>query len=352
MRIPAELRCQPHANLLALASEVECIEDTYALICPQGCRIPVVNGVPRFVESSNYASAFGLQWNRFRRTQLDSYTGTSISRDRLTRALGGSLDVVRGKSVLEVGCGAGRFTEVLLSAGARVFACDLSEAVEANYANCGHHPDYFVCQADIRQLPASPLSFDVVLCLGVIQHTPNPEATMAALAQYVKPGGMLAIDHYSHEYPYTLSRRILRQLLLRLPVTLSERVTYTLSHVLLPLHKVLRSKKWLLGSKRRGVARLRHIMLKYLLKVSPLVDYYDSYPQVGDKLSEQWAILDTHDTLTDYYKHFRSVQEIRDCLISLGLTEIEAYPGGNGVEARARRPIEDTAYTMHAVWRA
>ncbi|MBV9453466.1 MAG: class I SAM-dependent methyltransferase, partial [Rubrobacter sp.] len=180
------------------------------MICPQDCRIPVVNGIPRFVGSSNYASAFGLQWNRFRSTQLDSYTGTTISRDRLTDALGGSLDMVRGKSVLEAGCGAGRFTEILLSAGARVFACDLSEAVEANHANCRHWPDYFICQADIMQIPVSPLSFDIVICLGVIQHTPNPEATIAALTQYVKPGGMLAIDHYSREYPYTTSRRILR----------------------------------------------------------------------------------------------------------------------------------------------
>ena len=57
---------------------------------------------------------------------------------------------MRGKNVLEVGCGAGRFTEVMLAAGARVFACDLSSAVEANYANCNSWPEYFVCQADAR----------------------------------------------------------------------------------------------------------------------------------------------------------------------------------------------------------
>ena len=349
MRIPPELRCQPHTNLLTPDKGEERVEDSHYLICPQGCRVPVVNGIPRFVDSSNYASAFGLQWNRFRRTQLDSYTGTTISRDRVRGALGGSLDVVRGKSVLEVGCGAGRFTEVLLSAGARVFACDLSEAVEANYANCGHRPDYFVCQADIMQLPALPLSFDVVLCIGVIQQTPNPEATIASLAHYVKPGGILAIDHYSREYPYTYFRRILRPLLIRLPATLSERIALTLARALLPVHKIVRSKWWLLGRNKRGVGRLRHylrierlrqILLQNLLKFSPLVDYYDSYPQLQDKHLEEMMILDTHDTLTDYYKHLRSIEEIRDCLTSLGLAEIEVYPGGNGVEARAKRPIK------------
>ena len=140
-------------------------------------------------------------------------------------------------------------------------------------------------------------------------------------------------------------------MLIRLPTTLSERVALTLARALLPLHKSLHSKRWSLGSKRRGIARVRHYLRierlrQTLLKVSPLVDYYDSYPQVGDKLLEEWAILDTHDTLTDYYKHFRTVEEIRDCLASLGLTEIEVYPGGNGVEARARRPIEESAETL------
>src|SRR5919199_188951 len=105
MRIPPELRCQPHTNLLTPDKGEERVEDSHYLICPQGCRVPVVNGIPRFVDSSNYASAFGLQWNRFRRTQLDSYTGTTISRDRLAGALGGPPDVVSGKRVVGGGLG-------------------------------------------------------------------------------------------------------------------------------------------------------------------------------------------------------------------------------------------------------
>ena len=257
MRIPPELRCLPHSNSLVPNGGGERVEDSYALVCPQGCRVPVIGGVPRFVDSKNYASAWGLQWNRFRQTQLDSHSGTTLSRDRLERTLGGSLEAVRGKSVLEAGCGAGRFTEVLLSAGARVFACDLAEAVEANYANCGHHPDYFICQADIMRLPAAPLSFDIVLCLGVVQSTPDPEATIATLAQYVKPGGTLVIDHYSHEYPYTFSRRVLRELLIRLPSPLSERAVLTLARAVLLLHRVSLANI-LLRVKMRGIGRLRH----------------------------------------------------------------------------------------------
>jgi 2-polyprenyl-3-methyl-5-hydroxy-6-metoxy-1,4-benzoquinol methylase len=93
-----------------------------------------VNSIPRFAEAG-YVQSFGLQWNEYRNTQLDSFNGTSISKNRLERLLGGPLNILKGKEILEAGCGAGLFTEVMLAAGANVFAVDLSQAVEANYAN-------------------------------------------------------------------------------------------------------------------------------------------------------------------------------------------------------------------------
>jgi 2-polyprenyl-3-methyl-5-hydroxy-6-metoxy-1,4-benzoquinol methylase len=328
VRIPPELRCLVHAEALALQggfANTNEVEHAVALACPSGCQVPVVRGIPRFVTSDDYAAAFGWQWKRFQRSQLDSYSGTTISRDRLTRCLGGSLEAVRGKTVLEAGCGAGRFTEILLDAGARVVANDLSSAVEANYANCGSAAGYFVCQADVRELPVAPRSFDVVLCLGVVQHTPDPEETIAALAGYVKPDGLLAIDHYSRDYPATWSRRVLRALLLRLPPERSHDVALGITRALLPVHRAL----W---QRRRGFGRLR----RYLARMSPVVDYYDAYPQLGPDLLAEWALLDTHDTLTDRYKHFRDPEEIRATLIALGLSNVDVGAGGNGVEARAR----------------
>jgi len=319
MQLPDELRCVEHA--LPLVKE----ED--ALVCERGCRVLIVRDIPRFVASSAYATGFGLQWNQFRKTQLDSYTHTTISRERLTQALGGKLEILKGKAVLEVGCGAGRFTEVLLAAGARVVACDLSSAVEANYANCGDQPNYFVCQADVRALPVALKSFDFVVCLGVIQHTPSPEETIAALARFICPGGMLVIDHYAPDYPTTISRRWLRSLLLRLPPATAKSLALSLSKTLLPLHKL----GW---SQKRGFWRVR----QQLQKFSPLVDYYDVYPQLGKKILADWSLLDTHDTLTDYYKHLRTVQQIEECMRSCGLVDITAYYGGNGVEARAKSP--------------
>ena len=322
MVLPPQLACPAHLETLACGTV-----NNNELLCRHGCRFPILLDIPRFVNSSTYADGFGLQWKRFQKTQLDSHTGTTISSDRLRRCLGEDLEGVNGRSILEVGCGAGRFTEILLRAGGRVFACDLSNAVEANHANCAHWPGYFVCQADILHLPVLPNSFDVVLSLGVIQHTVNPEVTISTLTRYLRPGGKLVLDHYSYDYNYNLARQVLRSLLLRLSPESSMKAATALGRILLPLHKLCWRNQRPFGRARR-----------YLAKVSPLIDYFDSYPELGTKLLQDWAILDTHDTLTDRYKHFRSAEEIRSSLQGCGLIDIEVVLGGNGIEARARKP--------------
>lgn len=298
-----------------------------------GCRFSMVNGVWRFVPSSGYAVSFGFQWNSFRRTQLDSFTGVTISRDRLTRLMGGSLERLAGKNILEAGCGAGRFTEVMLEAGANVFAVDLSSAVEANYANCKHYTNYYVCQADILNIPVPREQFDTVVCIGVVQHTPDPEETISALCSHVKPGGLLVLDHYTHGYAVTPTRRLLRKLLLKVSPRTALLFCEAMTRVMWPIHRLL----WRLRH-HRLVGRLRTIFLQ----ISPLVDYHEAYPQLGGTLLRAWAHLDTHDTLTDRFKHLRSAEEIAASLAVCGMTHIHTAYAGNGVEARARKPQRAT----------
>lgn len=330
MRIPPELCCPQHfLPLLESAAE-----NDRALVCEKGCAFPIIGGIPRFVETSGYASAFGRQWKKWNRTQLDSVSGLQLSRNRLERCVGGDLTVLAGKTVLEAGCGSGRFTEVMLGAGARVVAFDLSEAVEATSENIGERSDFFCLQADVRNAPLHPESFDFVVCLGVIQHTPSPEETIRALARFVGPGGALVIDHYaphdtkneqSHRTPV---RRFVRQIAIHLPSALSFVWIRSICRVMIPMHRFLRPP-----DRFRGQSRLRRM----LRRVSPVMDYYESLAQLSTADVEIWMTLDTHDALTDRYKHHRTVEQIRDALTSAGLSVEAVYYGGNGVEARARK---------------
>ena len=322
------LICPKHSR------ELEMLESAGKNVCSNGCDYPIINYIARFVDDEDYAESFGLQWNDFSKTQLDSYTGLSISRDRLTRIAGGSLDCFTGKTVLEVGCGAGRFTEIMLEAGGIVTAVDISAAVEANFNNCSNYDNYFVIQADLRSLPFENEQFDLVVCIGVIQHTPDPEEAMIKLCENVRPGGKLLIDHYTYGYPVTLTRRLLRSYLLKTNKAFSMRFCKLTTKILWPFHRALWYLRWLplLGKLR-----------KVFLLLSPVVDYHDAYPQLGPELLYQWAILDTHDTLTDYYKHLRSAEEIEAALLKCGMVVMEAKYAGNGVEVRAEKQIEQVS---------
>jgi SAM-dependent methyltransferase len=327
-----------HARFICNAHQEQLLPapDGQTVVCVRGCSIPVVDGIARFVASDNYANAFGVQWNAFRRTQLDSFTGRPISRARLTRLLGGSLAIVKDKLVLEAGCGAGRFTEILLAAGAHVLAADLSSAVDANRQNCGRFSNYQVVQADIRHLPVAPAQFDIVICVGVVQHTPDPEETMRALCEYLKPGGLLVMDHYAPGTHPGLSRELLRRYLLRRSPGFGLRFCEGLVTMLWPAHQFA----WRIRSVPVA-ARFRSL----LLKASPVVDYHDSYAELGPELLRSWAVLDTHDALTDRFKHLRSADEIGRHLVACGMNSVEAVYGGNGVEVRASKPLQPSSTT-------
>ena len=141
-------------------------------------KFEIVNFIPRFVSGDNYSENFGIQWNTFRKTQLDSFSGHPISENRFWNATNWKKEEIRDQWVLDVGCGAGRFAEVALKAGAKVIALDYSNSVEACYENLKHFKNFHVIQADIYNLPFNKRYFKYVYCLGVLQHTPNVKESL------------------------------------------------------------------------------------------------------------------------------------------------------------------------------
>ena len=86
-------------------------------------------------------------------------------------------------------------------------------------------------------------------------------------------------------------------------------------------------------------AVLAYVRDRRMAGVSPrrVLCYYRAYPDLTDELHREWALLDTHDSLTDWYNHFRTRGQIRRTFEQLGMVQIWCEYGGNGVEARGQR---------------
>ncbi len=97
-----------------------------------------------------------------------------------------------GKTVLDVGCGGGILAEGMASLGARVTGIDLSEkalsVARLHLFESGHGVDYRLISAEAFA-EESPGHFDVVTCMEMLEHVPDPASTIAACARLVKPGG-------------------------------------------------------------------------------------------------------------------------------------------------------------------
>lgn len=310
-------------------SELYCPTDLLALSrigdqlsCLGGHIFPISYGIPRFT-GEGYSSAFGYQWNAFPKTQFDSQTNSSITKNRVQEACGEDIwKKMNNSTILEVGCGAGRFTEILLNAGAKVYSTDLSLAVDVNLLNFPTSTHHKVIQADVAHLPFKPETFDIVFCLGVIQHTPNPEKTIKHLVDQVAPGGWLVIDHYRNSLSWYLrtapfARVIMKRLQPEKALSYSRQMYYF-------------AKSFYQFSTNRFYRKALNI-------VFPVVYFDNEIPELSDEFKDEWSILDTFDSLTDWHKHRRSVSQIDGFLKRLGLSEITSFEGGNGVVARARK---------------
>jgi len=312
------LACPACREGLTLAVDVQHDEEIESgrLSCAR-CRrdYPIDGAIPRFVSGDNYASSFGYQWNAFRRTQLDSCSGVAISRQRLLASTGWPPETLRGRRVLDAGCGAGRFSEIALSAGARVVAVDYSSAVDACRENLYPNPNLDVVQADLYHLPFAEGSFEDVYCLGVLQHTPDVKAAFMAVTAQVQKQGRVAVDVYPR-----LTRNLLwpkywlRPIMKRLPPALLFAIVERAVPWLLPVSDAL-SRVPLIGTQLRYAVPVANIGL--------------AFPELSAEQAREWAVLDTFDMFSPRYDRPQSAATLREWCTESGLAEVAIFRRGH-----------------------
>jgi 2-polyprenyl-3-methyl-5-hydroxy-6-metoxy-1,4-benzoquinol methylase len=168
-----------------------------SLVSPSGRRYPIIDGVPRFVESAalrETVQSFGDEWNHF------NFTDQKVQwLEHIVRNTFGSTDIFKDKVIVDCGGGSGAQSKWFAEYGAKhVIMLELSHTVDGvarkNLAGLSN-VDIVQCSIDAPPLESRAID-GIVYCCNVIQHTPSVEKTAVALFDLVAPGGEFVFNCY------------------------------------------------------------------------------------------------------------------------------------------------------------
>lgn len=274
-----------------------------ALRCARCARDhPIRGGIPRFAGTSGevegVAARFSASWRAFPHLlpeferQLFAWLEPFGPAD------------LRGKVVLEAGCGKGRHTRVVAGCDPEVvIALDLGDVVELAHANSAHDPRALVVQGDILRPPLAPGSVDLCFSVGVVHHLPDPAAGVRSLRGCVRPGGRLVVWVYGREN---------NGWIVHLVSPIRERVTARLSNEL--LRGLCLAPAALVSAVARAYRRAPAALAEQL-PMGPYLRQIGAFP-----LLEVHSIV--HDHLVTPVAYYLRREEVEALLVGAGLTDV------------------------------
>lgn len=258
---------------------------------------PLKKGAYRVVADDNYTRNFGFQWNKFALTQIDKTANLTISKNRFFAETGWDKEDLAGQNILEVGSGAGRFTQIVLDfTNADIYSVDYSIAVEANHNNNGPNKRLKLFQASIYEMPFAPAQFDKVFCFGVLQHTPDVEKSVKALIEMAGPGCEVIVDFYPKKGWWT---KLHAKYLLR-------RFTKKMDHEKL-YQKIDSNIDWMIKTSRF----FSRIKLNVLNRFLPICDIDGTLPKnIAYPQLRALCVLDTFDMFSPEYDQPQKISTV------------------------------------------
>jgi SAM-dependent methyltransferase len=283
---------------------------------------PIINGIPRFVSKEFYSSSFGYEWRKWPRVQFESENVGRPMEGHTTRMFktitGLTEGDVRNKTIVEFGCGPGRFLDVVRRWGGVVVGIDLSLAVESARENFKNDDNVLIVQGDILHPPFKKEVFDFGYSIGVLHHTPDPANGIRALTNVVKPKGKISCCVYSktgfYNYPSVYMFRKINSTVDKVfgncfATKSSLAYSYFAAYVLYYCFQLVK-KIPLIG--RRVVTLIETYLLVNL-----------SLPDI------RWRILDVFDAITPHYASTHTPKEMWEWFADAGCTQIQQTNWGD-----------------------
>jgi SAM-dependent methyltransferase len=291
------------------------------LACQEcGHRIGVSRGIPRFVGIANDFTArrtqesFGYEWTHFNDWRQSGEQNFSDYFDGL------DLETLRGRTVLDAGCGMGRHARQIAPHAGCVMAVDFSAAIDQAQQNVSGLDNVACIQADILELPLADDTFDYAYSLGVLHHLDQTDRALSGLVRKLRPGGRLRVYLYWKRHGW-------KGWLLSL-VTAARGITTRMPFGL------LRAACWLLSVGLYGLVVIPYRLLSSM-GIRAHADWplfvYTKYP---------FAILynDQFDRFSAPLEKRYDAEEVKHLLEAAGLTDISVQPCFGWV-GEGRKPL-------------
>lgn len=145
----------------------------------------------------NTQESFGYQWLRYDVNDEREDREIFLSDSQLSE------NELRGKIILDAGCGMGRYTRIAGQMGGEVIGIDLSWSVLKAHQKTSDNPFVHIIQGDLLNLPFRKKQFDIIYSLGVLHHTPDPRKAFINLSACLKEKGIMSIWVYGTAGTFT-----------------------------------------------------------------------------------------------------------------------------------------------------
>lgn len=309
-----------------------CKEDIFLvnnniLKCKKNHQYSLIKNIPRFVENDKYVKSFSLEWSKHfaglwdaefpSKNEIDvsfvpfeNYTRSfnnkwkknnfisnwnidnkSESYDTFYCKTGIKPEELKGCKILEIGCGNGRFLDVLSKSGAVCYGMDLSLSVESAYNNLKNRENVFIVQGDLNHPPFKENFFDFVYSIGVLHHTPSVRQAVKNISNLVKKDKMMAIWIYGKTFQKNLGN-FWWHLLKRLPHPI--------------LYRICKSAKYL-----------------YYIYNLPIIGYVRAFFPIAMHPNADFRVLGTFDSYSPKYAFKTSYLELAKYFEENGYKNIE-----------------------------
>lgn len=302
------LKCPRTGDDLILSDDTEInnevVENGTLVGVEHGVEYPIVKFVPRFVEQELYSSSFGYEWRRWPKIQFEAENKGKIMEGFTKRMFHEITEIdkreIKDKKIVEFGCGAGRFLDLIKNDSSFVVGLDMSISVEVARENFEDSDNILIVQGDVLNPPFKEGVFDVAYSIGVFHHTPNPQKAFVEMSNTVKSGGLticcvypkIGLYSYFSVHMYRFIINSISKLSGKLARQIAIAYSFFSGYVLYYFRSFF-SKIPIFGK------YVNYIFERYLFVI---VNYRDI----------KWRILDVYDAITPRYASTHTESEIEN----------------------------------------